>query len=437
MREGLLTMSRDELNRVELMRRIEERRITQVEAAVELGLSLRQVERLYRAYRERGPAELISKKRGRPSNRRLPQDLRVGVLRLVRERYGDFGPTLAHEKLVELHELRISTETLRQWMIADGLWETRSQRRGRVHQPRTRRSCLGELVQVDGCDHEWFEDRGPRCALLVFVDDATSRLMELRFAESESTFDYFACMQRYVEAHGKPVALYSDKAGIFRVNAAAPIGGRGTTQFARAMSELNIDILCANSPQAKGRVERAHQTLQDRLVKELRLAGISNIVDGNRWLPTFQADYNRRFAQEPRSSHNAHRPLGPNEALRDIFLAKEERKLSDSLTLHYKRVLYLIEPNHFTKTLRGKRVLVVEAEDGSVSIRYGDQDLPARAFERDGNINQQDVDDNKRLGRILAQLREKQLEAGEQRIQSRATSLREKKRLRESIAQRR
>jgi hypothetical protein len=273
--------------------------------------------------------------------------------------------------------------------------------------------------------------------LLLFVDDATGRLMELRFAESESTFDYFASMQRYVETHGKPVALYSDKAGIFRVNAEAPKAGRGTTQFGRAMAELNIDILCDNSPQAKGRVERAHQTLQDRLVKELRLAGISSIQGGNRWLPQFQADYNRRFAREPQSSHNAHRPLGPNDSLRDIFQSKEERKLSDSLTLHYKRVLYLIEPNDFTKTLRGKRVLVVEAEDGSVRIRYRDQDLPARAFERDGNINQQDVEDNKRLGRILTQLRQKQLDASEQRILSRNTNLREKKRLRRAIEQRR
>lgn len=286
----LLTMSRRELDRVELMRRIQERRTTQAEAAEMLGLTARQVQRVYRAYREAGAAGLVSKQRGRPSNRRLPDALRDDALRLVRERYDDFGPTLAHEKLTEVHGLRLSVETLRKWMIADCIWQTRAQRRGRVHQPRSRRSCFGELIQIDGCNHEWFEERGPRCVLLVFVDDATSRLMELRFAHSESTFDYFESTKHYIATYGKPVAFYSDKAGIFRVNAGDPKGGRGTTQFARAMSELDIEILCANSPQAKGRVERAHLTLQDRLVKELRLAAICNIDDANQWLPTFIAD---------------------------------------------------------------------------------------------------------------------------------------------------
>jgi hypothetical protein len=398
---------------------------------------VRQVERLYHAYREAGPSQLISKKRGRPSNRRLPAELQIQCLSLVRAHYSDFGPTLAHEKLTECNGTKVSLETLRQWMIADGVWETRSQRRGRVHQPRQRRSCFGELIQIDGCDHDWFEGRGPRCVLLVFVDDATGRLMELRFAESESTFDYFASVRRYIETYGKPVAFYSDKAGIFRVNAEDPKGGKGTMQFARAMSELNIDILCANSPQAKGRVERAHLTLQDRLVKELRLRGISRIDIGNRWLPTFQADYNRRFAREPRDAHNAHRPLAPHEVLQDIFHCKVERRLSLNLTLSYKRTLYLVEPDELTNTLRGKRVVVVEDEDGSVRIRYSDRDLQVMAFQRDGNITQQDVEDNKRLGRILEVLRQKQLEISQQQLQSRNRSLREKKRIKTSIDERR
>jgi hypothetical protein len=216
-----------------------------------------------------------------------------------------------------------------------------------------------------------------------------------------------------------------------------PKGGKGTTQFARAMSELNIDILCANSPQAKGRVERAHLTLQDRLVKELRLRGISRIDIANRWLPTFQADYNRRFAREPRSTHNAHRPLAPHEVLQDVFHCKVERKLSLNLTLSYKKTLYLVEPDDFTNTLRGKRVEVVEAEDGSVRIRYGDRYLKTRAFQKDGNITQQDIEDNKRLGHVLAVIRRRQLEVSEQQLQSRNRSLREKKRIKESIDLRR
>jgi hypothetical protein len=200
-------------------------------------------------------------------------------------------------------------------MIGAGLWLPRAQRRQRPHPPRYRRPCLGELVQIDGCDHEWFEQRGPRCVLLVFVDDATGQIMHLRFVASESTFDYFAAVRRYVEQHGKPVAFYSDKASIFRVNAQAPRCGPNATQFARAMGELNIDVLCANSPQAKGRVERTHQTLQDRLAKELRLRGIDNPEDANRFAPEFIEDYKRRFGRDPadpaRRSPSASRGRGP------------------------------------------------------------------------------------------------------------------------------
>jgi hypothetical protein len=272
---GTVTMSVRELDRLEVLGRVAERRLTQRRAAEQLGLSVRQVRRLCRALGQQGAAGLVSRKRGWPSNRRLPAAVRDEALALVRERYADFGPTLAGEKLGAQHGVAVSTETLRQWMIAADLWIPRSQRPRRAHQPRPRRSCLGELVQIDGCEHAWFEDRGPTCTLLVYVDDATSRLQELRFAASESAFDYFASTRAYLGRHGKPVAFYSDKASIFRVVASEARRTAGITQFSRALSELNIDILCANTPQAKGRVERAHLTLQDRLVKELRLRGIS------------------------------------------------------------------------------------------------------------------------------------------------------------------
>lgn len=354
----MLTMSVRELDRAELMRRIHEGRLSQPRAAEQLGVSVRQVERMYRAYQADGPAALVSKKRGRPSNHRLAEALRRETLKLVRERYEGFGPTLAHEKLVECHGVRVSVETLRKWMAADGLWAPRAERKKRVQQPRARRPCRGELVQIDGCNHEWFERRGPRCVLLVYVDDATSELMELRFVKSESTFDYFASTKRYLERHGKPVALYSDKAGVFRVNAKAPAGGDGFTQFGRAMHELNVDVICANTAPAKGRVERAHQTMQDRLVKELRLRGICSMDDGNAFLPHFMADYNRRFGKAPQSNHDAHRPLRVGEKLEQVFLWKEDRRLSGNLTLHYKRMLYLVEPSAEAKRLRGKRVQV-------------------------------------------------------------------------------
>ena len=206
---------------------------------------------------------------------------------------------MAAEKLAEHHGCSVSRETVRGWMIADGLWQDRRHRLPSPHQPRRRRDCLGELVQIDGSEHAWFEDRGPLCTLLAFVDDATSRLMQLRFVISESAFDYFRTTRAYLEAHGKPVAFYSDKHGIFRVNRKEAVGGEGVTQFGRALLALNIDIICANSPQAKGRIERAFGTLQDRMVKELRLAGVSSMAAANAWLPGFITAYNTRFGRDP------------------------------------------------------------------------------------------------------------------------------------------
>ena len=255
-------------------------------AGAVLGLSERQVRRLLKAYRGGDAGALVHKGRGRPSNHRMAAAVREKALALVRERYADFGPTLATEKLAELHDCRVSRETLRGWMVAEGLWLSRQQRR-RFPQLRVRRECLGELVQIDGSEHRWFEDRADPCTLLVFIDDATGRLMQLRFVPSESAFAYFAALQGYLEAHGCPVAFYSDKHSVFRVAKAEAKGGQGMTQFGRALAELGIEILCASSSEAKGRVERANRTLQDRLVKELRLAGISDMAAGNAFLPGF------------------------------------------------------------------------------------------------------------------------------------------------------
>ena len=249
---AVLVVSEMELSRLDTLQRIVERRLTCTAAAKLLGLSRRQVHRLVTAYRAQGAAALVSKRRGQPSNRRYPAAWRDQVLGLVRERYHDFGPTLAAEKLAEHHDLRVSHETLRQWMIQDGLWLTRPERKKRIHQPRQRRDRSGELIQIDGCEHPWFEERGPTCTLLVFVDDATSKLMHLAFVASESTFDYFRATRAYLEAHGKPLAFYSDRHGIFRVNRKGALGGDGMTQFGRALHALNIEILCATSPEARG-----------------------------------------------------------------------------------------------------------------------------------------------------------------------------------------
>jgi len=425
------TMSAKDLDRLEVLGRVIERRLTQRQAAEQLGLSLRQVKRLCRALRRDGAAGLVSGKRGRPSNRRLSAAVREHALDLVRARYADFGPTLACEKLGEQHDLTVSRETLRGWMIEAGLWVPRAQRPRRAHQLRHRRSCLGELIQIDGCDHEWFEDRAPRCTLLVYVDDATSRLMELRFVASESAFDYFASTRAYIERHGKPVAFYSDKASISRVTASEANKKRGATQFSRALSELNIDILCANTPQAKGRVERAHLTLQDRLVKELRLREIRDVEAANAFAPEFIADYNRRFARAPRSQHDTHRPVRDDEDLERIFTWREDRKLSKNLTLHYKRVTYLVEPGPKTLPLAGERCRVHEHADGHIEVFHGGERLPCRVFfDTDPRVTDADIVANKRLGAVLTRIRADQQERDRQRLASPKLTLRQKERIR-------
>lgn len=423
-------MSYEELDRAQVIARVIERRLTQREAARMLGVTSRQVRRLRRAYERDGPEGLVSRHRGRPSNRRLASELRREALASVRARYEGFGPTLAHEKLTEWHGLRLSVETLRRWMIEEGLWIPRAYRAPRIQQPRRRRPCRGELIQIDGCDHEWFEARARRCTVLVFVDDATSALMELRFCASESAFSYFTAMRSYLEQHGKPVALYSDKATVFRVNRKEPRGGTGVTQFNRALSRLLIEILCANTPAAKGRVERAHLTLQDRLVKELRLRGISDVEAANVFAPTFIADYNRRFARTPRSEHDAHRPLQPADDLARIFSWHETRLVSQSLTLSYKRVLYVLDPTVAARAARGKRVSIEEQEDGSLSFWHQEHELLATAFPKDLGVRHADVVENKRLSATMDFITERQRERVEAKVAKPSTTLRKARLLR-------
>jgi hypothetical protein len=408
-------MSDGELGRLEVLRDLAQRRLTTEAAAQLLGLERRQVFRLLKAYRIDGATGLISKRRGRPSNRRKPEELRTKALTIIGEQYWDFGPTLAAEKLREAHQIALGRETLRLWMIEAGIWADRKQRRKRVHQPRHRRECVGELVQIDGCEHWWFEDRGPQCTLLVFIDDATSRLMHLQFVESESTFAYFHAARAYLEAWGKPVAFYSDKHGVFRVNHQGALGGDGMTQFGRALHALNIDIICANSSQAKGRVERAHKTLQDRLVKELRLAGACSLAEGNALLPGFMADYNARFAKVPADKKDLHRPLHARDDLEDAFAWKEERTLSRALTLQYDKVIFILEPTDQANAAIGKRVTVIDYPDGRLSIRHNGIELAYRTFDKLRQVDQGAVADNKRLGPILAMIRDEQLRRGPER----------------------
>ena len=375
-------MSKKEQRRHAVLKRLCSGKLSQQAAAVELQLSTRQMRRLQRAYAAGGARALLSKQRGQPSNHQLAPQLKQLVVSLIQTRYADFGPTLAHEKLAELHGLSLALETVRQLMLAHGLWQPRKLRRIAVHPLRERRARCGELIQIDGSPHHWFEGRAPRCTLIVFIDDATSRLQQLRLVPAETTFAYFHVLHDYIAAFGKPAALYSDKFGVFRVNQPYLSKRAGQTQFGRAMSELDIALICANSPQAKGRVERANLTLQDRLVKELRLRGIADLDTANTYLPQFVAAFNRKFAVLPQSDQDAHRPLSQHDDLASILCLHCERTLSKNLTLQYERALYQITAAMPSYRLRHQKVSVRENEAGVVTITLRGKLLPYRIYHR-------------------------------------------------------
>jgi transposase len=398
---GFVTVSMRELERIKIIAAVAEHRLKVVQAAERLDLCERQVSRLVRRYETSGPAGLVSGRRGQPSNRELPIDLRARAMALVRERYADFGPTLACEKLRECHGVELAKETVRRWMRDAGLWIPRKQRPPKIHQPRNRRSCLGELIQIDGSDHRWFEDRAPACTLLVFIDDATSRLMTLHFTATESTFSYFEATRQYLDTYGKPVAIYSDKASVFHCNNPASTPGKGVTQYGRAMFELNIDTWCANSSQAKGRVERANLTLQDRLVKELRLRHIDTKEAANAYAPHFIADFNGRFGKVPKSAFDAHRPLRDDEDLDLILTSRVPRRVSNSLTVQYDRVIYMLADTVENRSLIHKYLDVFEYPDGRIEIRVNGAALPYVEYDRLSQIDQGAEIDNKRLSHAL------------------------------------
>ena len=405
---AVIRMSERELSRLRVVIALLDERLTIEAAGTLMGVGRRQVYRLRRAFAADGPTALVSRKRGGAGNHCHGETFRRTVLALVREHYPDFGPTLAAEKLSARHGLRLGVETLRQWMMADGLWVDRRHRLPSPHQPRRRRDCLGELVQIDGSEHAWLENRGPTCTLLAFVDDATSRLMALRFVASESAFDYFRTTRTYLETHGKPVAFYSDKHNIFRVNNGE--GGERVTQFGRALAALNIDIICANTPQAKGRVERAFGTLQDRLVKELRLEGIATIEAANDWLPKFIATYNARFAREPANAKDLHRKLTPADDLDETLAWREARTVTQNLTLHYDRMMLILEPTPRARGLARKKVEIVNYPDGRFAVQYEGTALPFRVFDKIRTVRSGAIVENKRLSAVLATVKARQAE---------------------------
>ena len=397
--DGLLEMSTKELNRLEVMQRLSEKRMSQKEAGKILDLSTRQIKRLLRAYRKLGAAGLGSKHRGRKGNNCLSEEMKKQALNLLKTKYQGFGPMLAHEKLVEKDKLKLSDESVRQLMIEENLWKPRKAKKIVTHQLRERRACFGEMIQIDGSLHDWFEGRAEVCVLLVFIDDATGRLVQLRFVDSESFFSYCQAAEGYFRQYGKPLAFYSDKNSIFRVNLPSAGSQDDLTQFGRAMLELDIESICANPPQAKGRVERVIQTLQDRLPKEMRLRGIDSLAKGNAYLPEFLQEFNARFGEQPRSNVDMHRPLTPKDDLARILTWQETRTLSENLTLQFQKTVYQIQTNRPSYALRKAQVTVCVNAQEEITILYNGKALPYTIYHQ--QIKQAEIVSAKQLDLAL------------------------------------
>ena len=305
--EKLFNMTQKDLSRYSLVVKAIEKSLKQVKAAELLDISERHFRRLVKTYRTEGLNGLVSKKRGKPSNHRMKDPIKSKIIEKLKTTYKDCGPTFAWEKLVKKEKVRVSLESVRKIMIQEGLWESKKRKRLKTYQQRNRRSHEGELIQMDGSPHEWFEERAPKCCLLGFIDDATSKIKHLKFVEVESTASYFIALKEYMLKHGKPKSYYSDRLSVFRVNNDKEgYRKRGLTQVGRALKELGVELICANSPQAKGRIERLFNTLQDRLIKEMRLKGITGIEEGNKYLEEYIEEHNQFFAVAAKEPENIH-----------------------------------------------------------------------------------------------------------------------------------
>lgn len=382
--KGFLTMSTKETERISVMDNLIERRIKQKHAARQLGISVRQVRRIMKRYKKDGAASLAHLGRGKVSNRTIPQQEKDRAITVIKERYHDFGPTFALEKLKEHHGIRFGVDTLRKEMINQGIWGAKKREIKDIHPYRERRACLGELVQLDGSPHDWFERRCPPCTLLAFIDDATNRIGDGCFVDYEGTWTLFEAAGHYLVIHGKPLTFYVDKHSTFKINRQASIeedlkDQQAQSQFARAMDNLQIEVIFANSPQAKGRIENLFGTLQDRLIKEMRLAGIKTKEEGTRFFrEVYLPKHNAKFAVLPREKANLHRPLLPTDDLQRIFTIQSHRLVSKDLIVHYKNTRYQLLPAAgYRYTLKHARITVEEKRNGRIVFCYKDKVIPS------------------------------------------------------------
>ena len=377
-----IALSQEERDRLHLLRELERGELRQVAAAQRMKLTDRQVRRLLQRLREQGDRAVIHGLRGRPSNRKFAVSFQRKVLARVGQRYADFGPTLAAEHLAQ-EGLALSRETLRNWMTQAAFWRPRRQRVKKIHVWRERRASFGELVMQDSSPFRWLEDRGPACQLIAVIDDATSRI-HAQFVEHDTTEQNLRTLGGWLRRYGRPLAHYTDKNSIFRSNRPAAIreqlrGERAHSQFGRALQELGIEWIAAQSPQAKGRIERLFATLQDRLVKEMRLAGIASIEAANHFLKTrFLPEWEQRFTVAPRNPRNAHRQLGRAQRLDEILSVRAVRKVAQDHTVSWEGNLWGVPREQVCAGLRGAAVEIERRLDGSHWLRYRGRYLPLR-----------------------------------------------------------
>ena len=361
-------MTQGELKRLHVIRKALDKSITQSEAAGIIGLCLRQAQRIVKAVKVEGDKGVIHKSRGKPSNRALPDKIKDRALKLYKERYPDFGPTLGSEKLFEIDKIKINDETLRLWLLQAGI--SYKKRKAQPHrQWRERKHSFGEMIQMDGSHHDWFEGRGPECVLMGYIDDATGKPFA-RFYPYEGTLPAMDSFKRYIKKFGMPVSIYLDKHPTYKstrkqtvedeLNNIEPL-----SQFSRALQELGVNVIYADSPQAKGRIERLFRTFQNRLIKEMRLKGIGSTEEANRFLKNYLPVYAKRFAVVPVNHTDLHRPIAKDIDLNAVFCVKTVRVLRNDFTVAYNGKLYQIEDN-----VNAEKVTVEERANGSIHISY-------------------------------------------------------------------
>jgi transposase len=381
-----LEMSHKERRRLEVLSRVKRGTLSLMKAAELLGLSYRQSKRVFARYRSQGDCGLVHRLRGRPSNRQVDEAKQQAVVERYEEKYADFGPTLASEYLRQ-DGMAVSVETLRGWLLSAGLWQKR-RKRSSHRSWRARKEHSGEMLQMDGSHHDWFEGRRGYAVLMVAIDDATNRTYA-RFFEEETTAAAFATFKRYVECYGLPRSLYVDKDSIYRPGRDRTVeeelaGEPARTQFGRSLAKLGVKLICAHSPQAKGRVERRHGVFQDRLVKALRLLGISDLDGANAYLErTFLPDLNERFTVVAKERSDLHRRVPAGLVLDEVLAFEEERVVQNDWTVRWRNRWFQLTAANGRLGLAGKRVVVREQLDGTIDLLSADRklvwcELPAR-----------------------------------------------------------